>query len=78
MEETETLKCSLQAVVEEGVAQDGSNLSGVSTVCDWSEEGEGGGGDDHKESDGVVTISHLHLHLTLEAVALLPLAIKYV
>ena len=78
-------ECSLQAVVEEGVAQDGSNLSGVSTMCDWKEEKEkeeekeeGGGGGDHKESDGVVAISHLHLQLTLEAVALLPLAIKYV
>ena len=64
-----------QTIVEEGWEHDGSNLSGVSTACDWREVEEEGGA---REEDGgnVRGISQLHLQLTIEAAALLPLAIK--
>ena len=67
-----------QTVVEEGWEHDGSNLSGVSTACDWREMEEEGGAREEKEEDGgnVRGISQLHLQLTIEAAALLPLAIK--
>lgn len=66
-------------MVEEGWSRDGSNLSGVSVECDWEDEGENQGGrkDGDMELQTVQVLSELHLQLTMEAVCLLPLAIKW-
>ena len=67
--------------MEEGWSHDGSNLSGVSVECDWEDENEAQGGrkvdgDGDMELQTIQVLNELHLQLTMEAVCLLPLAIK--
>ena len=66
-----------RALVDEGVELEGSLLSGVSALC-WWEDGQGCGHGAHVESElcEAVTLDKVHLKFNIEAMQLLPLAIR--
>ena len=67
-------------MVEEGWQREGSTLSGVSVQGDWEDvtgkEKGISGQCGEAELQAVEVIDHLRLHLTIEAVRLLPLALR--
>ena len=65
-----------RGLVDEGVASEGSLLSGVSAVCAWEQEVHSNS-TEHELAETVV-LQRVHLHFNMEALQLWPLAIKLV
>lgn len=80
--------------MEQGITEDGSDLSGVSAVCSWEDRKghpapavlqEGvvnssmcNRGGVELELTGTTQLDTVHMNFNLEAASLLPLAIRYV
>ncbi len=72
------VKPEARGLVEEGVATEGSQLSGVSALCGWEHDAPAIYSIVEQELVQSVPIQNVHLQFNMEALQLWPLAIRLV